>query len=393
MESRKNEYDAIVIGGGIVGTSIAYHLVEAGADTLLIDRGDVGQATSAGAGIVAPLISERFPGRAAGFALRAGAYVGALAAALARESAEPTGYARCGLLLVAASEDEGEKFSRALPVILERAGGDGSCRSVQASEAVRLFPALGPVYGALHYRDAARVDGRLLTRALRAAAERRGLTASGENVVELIRERDRIAGVRTERGTLRAGAVALAAGAWSGAFAKTLGVDLRVEPQRGQILHLDLGEPHNSATGGTGDWPIVVGFRDHYIVPWPGGRIVAGATRETGSGFAAQVTAAGVREVLDEALRVAPGLANAELAEIRVGLRPLSLDGLPILGPVPGLESLHLATGHGPSGLTLGPYSGKLIADCILGRERGDGAELEPFSLMRFDGASAPAPQ
>ena len=366
MGRRKNEVDAIVVGGGIVGTSIAYHLAEAGADTLLIDRCDAGRATSAGAGIVTPAALFNEP--VTDFAGRAVAYLGDLAEALAREG-EASGYDRCGLLMVASAEDEVEELSRTMP-----AG-----RPVKPSAAARLFPALGPNHGAALFPDGARVDGRRITRALRAVAERRGLAVRDDSVVELIRDGDRVAGVRTERATVRAGAVALAAGAWSGAFAETLGIEIPIEPQRGQLVHLDFRHPDTDATAG---WPIIDGFRHHYIVPWPDGRIVAGATRETGSGFAPRRTAAGVREVLDEALRVAPGLADAELAEVRVGLRPLSLDGLPILGPVPGLAGAYLATGHGPNGLALGPYSGRAIAEAILGR--GDGAALAPFSITRF---------
>ena len=119
------------------------------------------------------------------------------------------------------------------------------------------------------------------------------------------------------------------------------------------------------------------------MVPWDDGRVVVGATRETGSGFAAHTTAAGVLEVLAEALRVAPGLARAEIREIRVGLRPASRDGLPILGPVPGIANLLLAAGHGSIGLQLGPYSGKVVAQMVA---RGEAeTDLAPFSLARFD--------
>jgi len=86
--------------------------------------------------------------------------------------------------------------------------------------------------------------------------------------------------------------------------------------------------------------------------------------------------------VLDEALRVAPGLASAEIREIRVGLRPLSADGLPVLGPVPGIAGVFLVTGHGPSGLTLGPYSAKLVAGQLLGT--APASNLTPFSVERF---------
>ena len=129
-------------------------------------------------------------------------------------------------------------------------------------------------------------------------------------------------------------------------------------------------------------WPMVSAFHHHYLVAWPDSRVAAGATRETGSGFAPHTTSAGVREVLDEALRVAPGLAGAEIREIRVGLRPLTSDTLPVLGPVPGVSGVFLVTGHGPTGLTLGPYSAKLVAGQMLGKPPA--SDLSPFSIARF---------
>jgi D-amino-acid dehydrogenase len=89
-----------------------------------------------------------------------------------------------------------------------------------------------------------------------------------------------------------------------------------------------------------------------------------------------------VREVLSEALRVAPGLASAEIREIRVGLRPFTAVTLPVLGPVPGVAGVFLVTGHGPTGLTLGPYSGKLVAGQMLGKDSE--FDLAPFSVSRF---------
>jgi D-amino-acid dehydrogenase len=118
------------------------------------------------------------------------------------------------------------------------------------------------------------------------------------------------------------------------------------------------------------------------MVPWPDHRVVAGATRETGSGFRPHTTAAGVREVLSEALRVAPGLAAADIRDIRVGLRPYSADTMPVLGPVPGVRGIVLATGHGPTGLTLGPYSGKVVADVVLGAQPT--VDISAFYVTRF---------
>jgi D-amino-acid dehydrogenase len=160
-----------------------------------------------------------------------------------------------------------------------------------------------------------------------------------------------------------------------------LGLEVPVAPQRGQILHLELPD------AATARWPIVVGFHSHYLLTFAPHRVVAGATRETESGFDPRATAGGVREALGEALRVAPGLAAATLREVRVGLRPASPDGLPIIGRAPGHTRVWLATGHGPSGLQLGPYTGELMAGLALGEPAP--LDLTPYAPERFHGRKA----
>lgn len=125
---------------------------------------------------------------------------------------------------------------------------------------------------------------------------------------------------------------------------------------------------------------MVADFHGHYVVPWPD-RVVAGATREKDAGFEPWSTASGMKTVLDEALRVVPGLETARFEEVRVGLRPASTDGPPILGRVPTVEGAYLATGHGATGLQLGPYSGKLVAEAVGRSEHG---KLEPYRVDRF---------
>jgi len=375
-------FDAIVIGGGLLGTATAYHLVAAGARTLLVDRADVGRATDAGAGILSPETNSRDPEAWFQLAVAAAAYYPTLVERLRDEQAGETGYARCGRLVVAVSDDEAQSFEHARRVVFERQRARGlpkpeDLHEVSAAEARELFPPLAPVRGAIYSRVGARVDGRLLNRALRNAAEARGLLVRAGSVERLVLAGPRASGVVADGETLAAGAVAIAGGAWTDErFGRQLGVRIPVAPQRGQIIHLGL---HGVDTG---RWPVVSGFHDHYLVAWPDSRVVAGATRETGSGFAPHTTAAGVREVLGEALRVAPGLAGAEIREIRVGLRPLTSDTLPVLGPVPGVDGVFLVTGHGPTGLTLGPYSGKLVAGQMLGK--APEADLRPFSVARF---------
>jgi D-amino-acid dehydrogenase len=378
-------FDAAVIGGGLLGTATAYHLVAAGARTVLVDRADIGRATDAGAGILSPETNSRDPEVWFDLAVAAGEYYPALIERLTGEQAGDTGYARCGQLVVAVSDDEIEPFERARRLVFERRRRRGRPSSadlheVTPTEARELFPPLAPVRGAIYSRGGARVDGRLLNRALRTAAEARGLVVRTGSVERLVIDGDAVSGLVVDGETVPAGAVAIAGGAWSEAFARQLAVTIPVAPQRGQIIHLGLGGAD------TGRWPVISAFHHHYLVAWPDSRVVAGATRETGSGFAPHTTAAGVRDVLGEALRVAPGLAGAEVREIRVGLRPFTADTLPVLGPVPGFRGVFLVTGHGPSGLTLGPFSAKVVTAQMLGK--APEFDLGPFSIARF--ASAP---
>jgi D-amino-acid dehydrogenase len=374
-------YDAIVIGGGVVGMSTAYHLVCAGAQTLLIDREDPGRATDAGAGILSPETNSRDPDAWFNFAVEAVGYYPTLIQHLQADQGGDTGYAQCGQLVVAVSEDEHEPFERAQRLITARQERRGlpsaaELHSVSASEARELFPLLAPVYGALYYRRAARVDGRLLNWALRRAAEHRGLSMKRASVERLMIHNKTATAVVTDGETLSTAHMVIAGGAWSQAFGAQLGVEIPLAPQRGQIIHLDLPGADTTA------WPMISAFRGHYMVPWPDHRVVVGATRENGTGFHPSTTAAGVHEVLSEALRVAPGLARAEMRDIRVGLRPLTADTMPVLGPVPGIHNVFLATGHGPTGLTLGPYSGKVVADMLLGKDLT--VDISAFYVTRF---------
>jgi D-amino-acid dehydrogenase len=176
---------------------------------------------------------------------------------------------------------------------------------------------------------------------------------------------------------LDADAVVVAVGAWSPDLLKSLGIRLEVEPQRGQLTHLRLPGAE------TATWPVVLPASSHYLLAFPDSRVVAGATRETGSGFDYRVTAAAQLEVLTEALAVAPGLADATLLETRVGFRPASPDGAPLLGALAGHPELVVAGGFGPVGLTLAPFCGQLAAAAALGEEVP--FDIEAYRPDRFN--------
>jgi D-amino-acid dehydrogenase len=184
------------------------------------------------------------------------------------------------------------------------------------------------------------------------------LTVETRSVTDIKSSNDGVQ-VTIEGEVVSSGNLVIAGGAWSQLFSDQLEVSIPVGPQRGQILHLDLGETDTSS------WPIISGMGEHYIVPWPDHRVVVGATREANAGFNPVTTVEGLMEVMYEAIRVAPGLRTASIREIRVGLRPLSQDGMPVIGPLPRHPRIHLVTGHGPVGLHLGPFSGKVVADAI----------------------------
>jgi glycine/D-amino acid oxidase-like deaminating enzyme len=354
----------VVIGGGIAGASAAWHLADAGAEVVLVDDGRAGRATDAGAGIVGyPWRDPHHPS----FALRlraAEAYP-----ALAQRIHAP--FEVVGEVFVA---PPGRLLDEAHDAL--RAGSPGPVRRLEPEQLRTFFPYLAPSLAGLHVETTARVHGGVIRDHLLQAARDSGAEIL-RGRAELKADRGAIRAVLAEGRRIAARAVVLAAGTWSGELAAAVGATLRVSPQRGQILHLAVDED-------TERMAVVQPLdADHYLLPFSGGHVVVGATRETGSGFDPRLTAAGVAEVLGDALRVAPGLAGATLREMRVGLRPATPDGAPILGRVPGCDGLWAVTGMGPVGLTIGPYCGSLVADAILGRTPE--LDLAPYSSARFD--------
>lgn len=372
-------HDVIVVGGGIVGSSVAYHLAAQRSRTLLIDADLAGLATDAGAGILASPSDTAVRDPVERFRAVAAHHYPDLMGELTEAGTSDPGYAVRGSLTVAVEAGELAYIEHARRVLRDDHQDALGFAVLDAGQARELFPPLGQTaLGAIHDPHRSRVDGRMLALALREAALLHGLETRHGRVARLSRRGDRVVGLELEGETLAAGQVVLAAGCWSRALAGSIGLDLPVAPMRGQIARLA------SPDSDTSQWPIVSGFGEHYMVPWDKGQLAVGATRETDAGFAVHNTVGGVREVLHEATRVAPGLEHASLLEIRVGLRPASRDGLPILGPAPGIEGLVLATGHGALGLQLGPFSGKALADLILTGDPGPGIDLGPFSLERF---------
>lgn len=368
--------DLVVVGGGIVGLTAAYEAAGLGARVTIVDDGRAGRATDAGAGIVnvLDLVARRSPAERARIELAGAAGYDRLTARLAEDGIGEHGYARCGQLVVAPDAERAEELtalSRRLsesdsPTLKELIG---AVEQVDSADAARLVPYLGHCAAGLLLSGIARVDGRVMSAALRGALERRNVR-SIRGTAQVV-ENGRGAAVDVGGDRIDAGRVLLTTGAWA-ELPQLRGV---IRPDRGQITHLSYDSPDGGA------FPIVSAVNGPYILHFPPGRVVTGATHEN-AGFDRRVTAGGVHEVLGAALRIAPGLADATMLETRVGFRPVSTDGLPIVGAARGMPGLIIATGLGAHGLTLGPALGAVAARLAL--DRPTGPDVSAFSPDRF---------
>jgi D-amino-acid dehydrogenase len=369
----------VVVGSGVVGSACAHAACELGAEVVLVDAELPGKATAAGAGIICPWSSRVDDEAWYAFACAAAREYPALVAGLADSGAVEVSYKRVGALLLAASAEHAELIAEQMIAKRERAPEIGDVQVLDGEQARMLFPPLRAGSPAVFVGGAARVDGRRIAAAMAAAATSRGMvTRTGR--ATLVREAEsaagQVRGVLLDGELIAADAVVAAAGAWTREFLEPSGVTVRVTAERGQIMHISMG------AADTSDWPVVLPLGSgHYLLAFDDSRVVVGATREADAGFDYRVTPDGLREVLTQALSVAPGLGPGSYLETRVGFRPVGPDGRPLLGAVAGVPGLVVATGLGASGLTMGPYAGAIAAKVALGKEPG--IDLSLFDPVR----------
>jgi glycine oxidase len=376
-----NSPDVVVVGGGVIGLACAWRASQRGLEVRVLERDEPGAGAShVAAGMLAPVGEASWNELALLKLNLASAHRYAdFVSELERVSGEDVGYARCGALHVALDRDEAEELRRRHRLqdslgLQARWLPPAGCRELE--------PGLAPrVAGGVHVLDEARIDPRALIRALKAALRRQGVEVlSGTEVCEAVVEGDRLAGVLTTDGALHAaGHFVLAAGCWSAAPWLPVSARPPVRPVKGQILLLR-GEAEAVCEG------IVVTERV-YLVPRPGGSLVVGATVEE-RGFDTTVTAGGVHELLREAYRALPDVAELELVETRAGLRPGTPDNAPLIG-AGALQGLVLATGHFRNGILLAPVTADAVAALVCG-DQPDPVVL-PVAPGRFEiGATRP---
>ena len=392
--------DLLVIGGGVIGLSIAWRASERGMSVTLLERDRLGQATSrVAAGMLAPVTEVEFGEsgrRLLELGLRSAELWPDFAERLQRTAGCEVGFLCTGTLLVARHEDEARELERQIAF---RESLGLATKRLRASQAREREPALAPtVRLALEAPQDHSVDPRRALAALELACRAAGVTVREQAPVArlLCGPGGRVSGVvlasaegqSGEGETLPAEQVVIAAGPWSGRQLNGLpaGAEVPVRPVRGQLLRLR--DP-----AGPGLLSRVLRFEGGYLVPRADGRYVLGATVEE-RGFDLEPEVGGIYELLRQARELLPGISELKIEELCVGLRPGTPDNAPAVGPG-ALEGLSWATGHYRNGILLAPLTAELIVASLSGEpfeaELLSACDPQRFGSAADDGSAMPA--
>ncbi len=364
---------ALIIGGGIIGGSIAWRLASEGAEVKVLERGRLGlEASWAAAGLIGPQVEAQEPGLFFDLCMAGKSAFDSIVDRLADESGIDPEYDPHGALYVALDEKGAERLkSRAR---WQRAAG-AEVEELAPTEARKLAPAISPaVVYALHMPTNRRTENRKLTMAYIRAAERKGAVfREGARVSAISLRGGRAAGVVLDDGSVEEGDVVInAAGSWAGEIRGLEADRVRFYPVRGQIICFEapagLLEPSLFSPDGI-------------LVPRRDGRLIAGSIFED-AGFNKSVTLSGIATITSGVAAMVPGLRGAAFREAWAGLRPASDDLMPVLGESPSVKGAFYAAGHFRSGILLSALTGEVIADLVMGRKPS--IDLAPFSPARF---------
>jgi glycine oxidase len=361
-------YDVVVAGGGAIGAACARELAMQGRRVLLVEPGgDRGQAWRAAAGMLAPQIEADASDPLLRLGLAAREHYEILAPALQENTGIDIGLWREGIARVATEPAEAATLQA--KVAWQQQQGY-ACQWLDGDQLRRRWPWLGPALGALWAPRDGALDPARLVAALLADARRLGATVVDDQVTVVSRHGDRVSGVIGEAAAYRAPQVVIAAGAWSGQITN-LPRQLPVRPVRGQMAALPWPQ---------GIEPAILYRNDCYILA-RGGEAIVGSTMEE-AGFLPEVTAQGVAGILAATLSLCPALIRAKVRRTWAGLRPMTPDGLPLIGAEPQLSGLWYATGHGRNGILLAGLTGRLVCQLLDGERPSQ--DLSAFAPERF---------
>jgi glycine oxidase len=364
--------DVVIVGGGLAGMATAYYLAKGGVPSVVIERDAIGSHASGFAyGGLSPVTGFGIPGPHAEIAQEGMRLHRELAASVVEETGIGVDFRERASLALAFTEADERRLTAALPWQNQQRGY--AARWLDASEARRVEPRVSDAaIGALCIDGTADVEPYRLVLALTRASERLGVTVRHGRVVGLRRDGGRVTGVMLERDEVACSTVVLALGPWSAEASAWIGLPIEVRPLKGQILRLQAPGPPVACS---------VGWGHNYATTKPDGLLWAGTTEEE-AGFDEESTPAARDEIGAALVKMLPAMADARLAHQTACLRPVTSDGLLVLGAVPGLEGAYVATGAGRKGILYGPAMGRAIADLI--RSGGTRTALDAFAPGRF---------
>jgi glycine oxidase len=364
--------DLLVIGGGVVGLSIAYEASRRGRNVTVIDAGQPGREASwAGAGILPPAGHGSLDPLEQLTALSNRLHA-QWTDELRSETGCENGYRRCGGLYITRHPKEIAALPEFTAWLESR---HIAAERLTAAELATLEPALKPTgYLAFAYllTDECQIRNPRHLKALLTALAGRGVTIVPEAGTENFEVRGgRITQVRTRAGNFSADQICIATGSWTSDVVRQLGVNLSIKPVRGQIALVRLPEV---------PFTRIVNEGPRYLVPRDDGRVLIGSTEED-AGFDRSTSQPAIDELLAFAASISPCLAEGKLEQAWAGLRPASRDGLPYLGAIPGLDNAWIAAGHFRSGLQLSPGTATVLNQLMAGEPPE--VELAMFSPER----------
>jgi glycine oxidase len=362
----------LVVGAGVIGTAVAWELLQRGAEVVLLEgSAEGGHTSTASAGMVNPFSLTRDDTPALPLYWQSLQMYPEWTRALHEQTGIDPEWRSAGCLRVALTPADAEHLEASLAWIRRY---DACAERIDSRTARQMEPALNPeIEAALYIPSEGWVHTERLMRALHRAVQLNGANLyMGSPVLRLVAQNGAVRGVQTAHGTLEGDAVVIAAGTWAGALLQPLGISTPTTPVRGVILILcDLPLPVRR----------ILSSPAGYLVPRADGTALLGATREQ-VGYDMRATAEGYALLTHTLSRLAPSLMHATVLGHTVGLRPDTPDHNPYLGAAAGYAGLYLAAGHAYHGILLAPATACALADLIL--NGATDLPIAPFDPNRF---------
>ena len=372
--------EVVIVGGGVAGCSVAYHLALAGIKSTVIEREGIGtQASGFSAGGLNPLEGAQIPGPLGPLAIESYRMHLQLWDSLKEETGIDYQGRIISLIKLAFDDSDLSELEKSLGRFNDAPEDGFSARWLDQRELRELEPRISPEFTqGLYAHGNASLDSYQYTLALASAAEKRGVTIRSGSVRGLKVDRGRVTGIFLGETEIACGHLVLAAGPWSREAETWLDISIPVDPLKGEILRLDLpGEPlKHDYSGGGGS-----------LYPKPDGLVWCGTTEER-QGFNKETTQAAREQIIQGVIKIIPDLAQAQLVLQTACLRPITPDWLPIVGRAPGWDNVYLCTGAGKKGILLSPGMGKATADLI--SQGSTTLSVGPFAPDRFSAVSSP---